>query len=441
MISPHFPPDTSAGTHRVRLLAPHLRAFGWEPTVLTVDPRDYEGRLDPDLARLVPEDLEVVRCRAWSARATRRVGFGDLGLRSLKSLRRAADRLLGERAFDALLVTIYPAYTALLGPPLKRRWRIPFVLDYQDPWVGAWGKIVGGGRNGRVDFRSSLSRRLAGYWEPRTLAHADAVTAVSQRTIDEIVERNPGIGRIPHLELPIGGDPGDFDSLRHRPRRNPYFDPRDGNFHLCYVGTLLPLGFETLRAVLKAVARLQEIDRRAYQRLRLHFFGTGNQTSQDVPPRVAPVAEEIGVADRVEEIAPRIDYLDALTVQLQASALLLMGSSERHYTASKLYPSLLAERPLLAVYHSESTVCDVLAKSARPPTARLVTYDEVDRAECKVGELAEQLRQLIANPTYDPSAVDQSALDQYSARKLAGKLAGLFNTVAQARQEKSGAAK
>ena len=47
MISPHFPPDSTAATHRVRLLAPHLPAHGWQPTVLTVDPRDYEGRLDP----------------------------------------------------------------------------------------------------------------------------------------------------------------------------------------------------------------------------------------------------------------------------------------------------------------------------------------------------------------------------------------------------------
>ena len=43
MISPHFPPDSTAGTHRVRLLAPRLREHGWAPTVLTVDPRDYEG--------------------------------------------------------------------------------------------------------------------------------------------------------------------------------------------------------------------------------------------------------------------------------------------------------------------------------------------------------------------------------------------------------------
>jgi len=56
-VTPHFPPDGSAATHRVRLLAPHMAAHGWEPTVLTVDSRDYEGRLDAALAASVPADL------------------------------------------------------------------------------------------------------------------------------------------------------------------------------------------------------------------------------------------------------------------------------------------------------------------------------------------------------------------------------------------------
>ena len=95
MISPHFPPDSTAGTHRVRLLAPHLGAYGWEPTVLTVDPRDYEGALDPTLAASVPADLRVVRSRALPARLTRPLGVGDLGLRAIEGLWREASHLMG----------------------------------------------------------------------------------------------------------------------------------------------------------------------------------------------------------------------------------------------------------------------------------------------------------------------------------------------------------
>src|ERR1700704_4865787 len=90
VVSPHFPPDSTAGTHRARLLAPRLREHGGEPTVLTVDPRDSDGALDPALAASVPGDLRVVRSRAWPVGLTRSLGVGDLGLRAFEGLWREA---------------------------------------------------------------------------------------------------------------------------------------------------------------------------------------------------------------------------------------------------------------------------------------------------------------------------------------------------------------
>src|SRR5688572_30832980 len=102
MISPHFPPDSSAGAHRVRLLAPHLSRYGWEPTVVSVDPRDYEGRIDPQLCQLVPQELRVIRCRTLPVRWSRRIGVGDLGLRAFYGLYRTSVELLSREQFDAL---------------------------------------------------------------------------------------------------------------------------------------------------------------------------------------------------------------------------------------------------------------------------------------------------------------------------------------------------
>jgi hypothetical protein len=50
MVSRYCPPDRSAGIHLVRLLAPDLSAYDWEPTVATGDPCDHERRLDHRLA-------------------------------------------------------------------------------------------------------------------------------------------------------------------------------------------------------------------------------------------------------------------------------------------------------------------------------------------------------------------------------------------------------
>jgi hypothetical protein len=430
MVSPHFPPDTSAGAHRVRLLAPHLPRYGWEPTIVTVDPRDYEGRLDPALAGLLPSNLRIVRCRAWPAWWTRRIGLGDLGLRAFQGLLHTCSQLMQKENFKAVFITIFPSYPALLGPILKRRFGVPFILDYQDPWIGAWGKTVGGGPRGRPDLKSRLSRIVATGLEPRVVRVADAITAVSAETYEGVRVRNPALGMTHCTAIPLGGEAADFERIRAPAVPNGYFEADDGQCHLCYVGTLLPLGFETLRAVLQAIVLLQQRRPQQYHRLRLHFFGTSNQTAAGAPQRVLPIAQEFGVAERITEIPSRIDYVDALRVLTQGTAILMLGSSERHYTASKLYPGLLARRSILAIYHEASSVVDILRKTTGPPTVRLVTYDDVERAESRVEAIYAHLSGIAENPVYDAGKVDWEAVAEFSAKRLTGKLAEVLEQVA-----------
>jgi glycosyltransferase involved in cell wall biosynthesis len=426
MISPHFPPDGSAGTHRVRLLAPHLASYGWTPTVLTVAEQDYEGRIDPELGRLVPSSVEVVRTRALPVGLTRAAGIGDLGLRALPGLRRAAWSLHRARPFDAIFITIYPTYPAVLGPMFKRQFNVPFVLDYQDPWVGAWGNDVGGGRAGAVDAKSRATRALAEHFEPRVLQAADAVTAVSARTYEDAFART-GISSRVTAEIPIGWDSADLLAVARRESARRLI-PNDGRINFCYTGTVLPLGVETLRAVLAALRALAERCPQVADRVRFYFFGTSNQ-STGTECRVLPHAHELGVADMVREHPARLDYLDALDVLRQASALLLLGSSEPHYTPSKVFPALLADRPLLAVYRRESSVIEMLNTAAPPPAAQLITFDDNHRVESVVGCIVGALEAVIRAVDAGVS-INRTALEPWSAHSLAARLANVCDQVA-----------
>src|SRR5262245_17702191 len=408
-ISPHFPPDSTAATHRLRLLAPHLPAYGWEPTILTVDPRDYEGRLDPALARSVPPGVRVVRARAWPRTLSRCLGFGDLGMRAFHGLWRSASSLLSSEPFDAVFVTIYPTYPALLGPMLKRVFGVPFVLDYQDPWVGEWGRSVGPGANGHPDLRSRASRFLAMHLEPKALGAADGVTAVSKATYEQALARTPAAKPRALAELPVGWDRRDLEFLCDRAAML----PDDGLIHLSYVGTLLPAGFDTLRAVFAAVAKLRADDPSRF-RLRLHFFGTSNQRTAGAPARVLPIASVFGLLDVVTEQASRLDYFDALAVLRDSTAVLVLGSSERHYTPSKVFPALIVERPVLAVMHGASNASDLLKRLGGPPSIRLVTYDDAT-AGARVDEIAAAMRALVECPMYRTDAVDVRQLEPTSA--------------------------
>jgi hypothetical protein len=352
---------------------------------------------------------------------------GDLGLRGFKGLLGACSRLLGREPFDALFVTIYPTYTALLGPVLKRKFGIPFALDYQDPWVGAWGVTVGSGPDGRPDVKSRLTRVLGLRLEPRVLRAADAVTAVSPGICEHLMNRYPWLQGTPCAAIPVGGDPADFDRMREQVTTNRYFDPSDGQIHLCHVGTLPPLGFETLRAVLAAVALLRERRPALYRRLRLHFIGGSGQPEDGAPERVRPLAREFGVDKLITEIPRRVEYLEALAIQADATALLMVGSTEPHYAASRLYPALFARRPILAVYHEASSVVATLRRTARPPSARLVVYDDTRRAGARVEAVYEELLALIERPSYEERAVVMESAKEYSSESLAGRLVAVLD--------------
>ncbi len=93
---------------------------------------------------------------------------------------------------------------------------------------------------------------------------------------------------------------------------------------------------------------------------------------------------EYGLTDIVTEHAARLDYFEALRVLRDSTAVLLMGSRERHYTPSKVFPALVARRPLVAVMHEASNASDLLRRIGRAPTVRLITYgDEIVAGLCE----------------------------------------------------------
>lgn len=423
MISPHYPPDCTAGAHRVRVLAPHLPAAGWDPTVLTVDPRDYEGALDAELAECMPAWLDVVRVRAWPAARTRAVGVGDLGIRAFAPLRGAARRLLRERRFDALYITTYPIYPAAMGPGLARGFGVPFVLDLQDPWVGAWGDTVGPGPNGTPDTRSRLSRAVAVRLERRVLPRAAAITGVSSALLDELAQRYPALASRPRLHVAIGFDPGDLEWIDRRPAAVRPASP--AALEICLVGTLQPLGLDTVRAVLAALASLHAADPQLARQLHLRFVGSSNQARADAAPRATSLAAAAGVAALVSEEPMRIPFLDALRVVRAAGALLLAGTSEARYTASKLDVALASGRPILAIFHERSDVAAVLAPvAARDRSVRLITYADGPSIPGTVPAIRAVLDEWRRTPPPPraPSPADRERLAPALARRLASLL-------------------
>lgn len=417
IVAPSFAPVSNPPTQRVRFFARHLPDYGWTPTVLSVEPRFYEERADPDIDALLPPDLTVLRTRALPTRWTRRLGVGDVGIRGYPYLRRALRTLCEGSRPDLVFIPGPPWHTFLLGPEMQRRYGVPYVLDYIDPWISSMGA------DGRWWRKAYWHRRTSLLLEPRAARHAAHLVGVSDGTVESVRARYPEIPPERCTAIPYGVEPDDFAVLGSRPRPREAWMPEPNAVHVVYAGAMLPQGYETLRALFAGVLQLRAQQPAYGARLRLHFVGTTYEPN----PRAAlvlPVAREMGLGDQVTEHPARVPYLDALDAIARAQIILALGSSEPHYTASKIYPSIFARRPILAVFHAASSVCDVMRAAQ---AGELVTYDERNRADAHVGEIAAALRRLGEHPEAYISRVRWDAVQSYTASALTGRLAAVFD--------------
>jgi hypothetical protein len=431
IVSPHFPPVNAPDFQRVRMSLPYLSEFGWEAHILAVDPRFVEGFRDPALLQTVPDDIPVTRVPALPAGLTRRVGLGSLGLRALGPLSLAGDRLLRSRRFDLVYfsTTIFPAMG--LGPVWKRRWGVPYILDMQDPWISDYYDRTGvrppGGR-----LKYAFAQWLARRGEPTAMRGAARVISVSPDYPAALQRRYPELPADRFVVLPFGGSERDAEIVLKQGIRHSVFDPDDGLVHWTYLGRGGADMAIALRGLFLALGRVRENDPRA-DRLRLHFVGTSYAGRGRGQPTVAPLARDAGIGDLVQEQTDRIPYLEGLALLRTSNAVLIIGSDDPAYSASKVYPCILAGRPLLAVLHRASLAGDVIRQCNAGSTVGFESGGSAEELSSRIEP--ELLRLLDLPPAYIPST-DRAAFAPYTAREMTRQQCAVFDHAVKNRRRR-----
>ena len=431
VVGPDFVPSSMPPALRIRFLVRHLPEFGWNPVVLSVDPRYYEHATDPENERLLPDGLEVIRTPAASPAWTRKIGIGDLGLRSFRQQWKAIQRICAGRKIDLLFVPVPPYPTMVLGRLAYQRFRIPYVVDYIDPWVNEYyWSVPKHHRPPKWVFTHYMAKVL----EPFVIRHVGHITGVSKGTTDSVVRRYPWLHETDATEIPYGGEPADFEYVRRHARANPIFTRGDGLVHFCYVGACIPGMHATVRALFAAVRLGLAEDPKVFGRLRVHMVGT---TYSPTPTeQVLPIAREMGLDGVVTEWPARLAYLDAMQVLLDSDGVVIIGSDAPHYTASKLFPYILSQKPLLAIFHEESSV---IGMAGAMRAGRVVSYNNTDLPPANgVPEMRAWLHTLLTAPSDLLPNTDWSAFEAYTTRAMSKRLAEAFER-ALARQNSQSA--
>jgi glycosyltransferase involved in cell wall biosynthesis len=422
VISPHFPPVNAPDMQRVRMSLPHFVDAGWEVVVLTVADPEPMAPVEPPLLTTVPRPVEVVRVPVLPLRWTGPLGLRNLGWRALPFIFLEGSRLLAEQRFDL----VYFSTTQFIVCPLGRIWRrlhgTPYVIDLQDPWLNDFYARTGlpppgGWKHGFA----TLNARLLEGWTLRKCAHLISVSAVY---LDELAARYRWFRRDDATVLTFGAPDADFRAAAAQPAHD--LLPASSALRIAYAGRLGPDMLPALDLLFAAVARAGAAGRR----IELHFFGSSYARAGTGERTTTALAEKHGVADRVSEKPDRIGYLDSLRLLRDTDVALLLGSSDRAYSPSKVYPTLLADRPTLALAPEGSVLEERVCELGGAALAPFPVASPLDGLET-----ATEILVAAADGRALPGArpLDRERLERdYTAAAVAARQLRVFNRVLRA---------
>lgn len=423
IISPHFPPVNSADMHRVRQSLGYFRELGWEPVVITVDEQFIESySVDPLLVHTFPSDIEIHKVKAFGVKYTRKFGVGSLSMRSYFQIRRKGNELMRQRKFDLVYFSTTAFHVMALGPGWKKKWGVPYILDIQDPW--------------RSDFyldkpkaerppKFFLSYNIDKFLEGHAVPQADGIISVSQGYCTVFQDRYTGMTADRFKVIPFGVSDKDFSVMEQFVQTASHVQLQDDKTNLVYVGRGGHDMKFALEIIFRGLAKGMAERPGLFSKVHLWFIGTSYAPAGRGQKTIEPLAVEFGVGGMVTEVTNRIPYFETLYLLKKAELLVVPGSIDTSYTASKIYPYLVAEKPLLAVFYRESSVVEVL-NAVRPGSTLAFDHKDHQPAEYVNACTDWLVRFLEGHPLPESN---MNAFEPYTARQRAKEQVEFFNKI------------
>jgi len=328
------------------------------------------------------------------------------------------EEIIKNEKIDFLYLTIPSHYIALLGREIKKETGIPFGIDYIDPWVQpVWHK------DHKFLNRHWVSHKLSSFLEPKAVKNVSLITGVAEGYYQDVLDRNPKLkGKIITAAMPYGGEEEDFEKAKEIKLKKPLFENKEDKIQLIYAGAMLPKAFVVLEKVCQILKEKED----KYKNIEIHFIGSGTSPNDPNGFNIKPIAEEYGLWQTIIfEYPKRIPYLDVLVHLTNSDGVFIIGSTEAHYTPSKVYQGILAKKPVFAILHSASSAYQVIKETN---AGMVISFDgEKDTEKIYTtfeSEFDEYIKFL---NTYNFKEVNTESLEEYSAKKVTQTLVEALN--------------
>lgn len=402
-IAYNFPPCGGPSVQRSLKFVKYLPSLGWQPIVVATDARAYSIQ-DSSLEKDIPEHTPVYRPASWDINAWRpaflkfKLGKLHATLNTLLALpdsavfwvraaRSAVEAAIAAHHPPILYTTSGPYSAHLLGLWIKKRFGLPWVADFRDPWS-----------QNRIIRYPPGYRRANRRMERQVLTTADHVVTVSHPIAKNLADLM-GDTQTPVSVIPNGYDPDDV----------PHLAPTlTTKFTISYTGKFTRLRHPAV--LIEAVTSLVDSGRIPLDRIELIF--AGSNLDAFVPSR--PPFTKLGYLPH-----------DQLAKVWQRSNMLLLiqdpSPENRGAYSAKLFEYLAANRPILAITSPTSVAAELIRQTESGAIASH-TLEQVKQVLLEYYDACRQGR-LSHSPNWD-------IIKRFSRPGLTTQLAAIFDQLA-----------
>jgi len=452
VIAGEFPPLKTIGRLRSVKFVEHLRALGWDATVITLEPSGREPNYDPRLADEIPAGTEVLRVplpdyevraaqfakrllgrppESASAVASTQASTApavssapttgnrsplDLAHGALRwtlrnlvlipdnyrpwiaGVTEVALKALAAKPHAAIYTTLPPFSAAYAGRAIKRATGLPWLVDYRDLWHG---DVL---REWLPAWRRSLELRS----ERSLMREADAIITVSDQKTDYVRRLIPAT-QARWVTLTNGIDTELYSAER---RTRPFDETR---IEFVYTGRL----FKNRRghAFTEALGRLKRRRPELVKPVRVRFLG---DVSPEIRARHDALIAEHGLQGHFE-FEGDVPFAAARAAQVNCDWLLLIvdtGETSDGVIPGKLFEYVASGRPIFALCDPGATP-DIIGRACLG-----TVVGAEDAAACE-----RELERVLAQPVPREVEPDRNYLAQFDRRAITARFAQLLDEV------------
>jgi len=426
-ISYYFPPMGGGGVQRIQKFIKYWDYDQYNLSVLTVKPSYFYAQ-DPSLQNDLPDQVSVYRSGTFdpfraifllkkffrrsnsnlpkstfeSSHSSRRLInyflLPDSRILWLPFAVQRIGKIHRSSPIDLVVATLPPFTTGMIASRAKRKWHIPYLLDFRDAWT----------HNLYSPRLSSIHRSIQNKFEFQTIKSARGLIFVNPY-LGSFYQNKYSFLKGKRIKVIRNGfDAEDFSHLDfHKP------DAQNTFFKIGIMGTIYSQGNAPI-TLINALSILRQKNSPLNQKLKLIFIGKWTESfyswvmSQDIHSQV--------------EFVPYLPHREALELARTMNALALALHSDLEgnelVTPGRIYEYLYLKKPILAMCAPKSDLAELVQNSnagevvdyrdtngivqilTRWLTTGVLSYSfknlELFDRKLQTGELLEFIRQILA---------------------------------------------